>query len=114
MRRHRERIPGMKMQHDPSPMLPNALAQETVDRVRLALMRSVEVTGTEAAPDLRGALHALAREARTKDVTPEQLLVTLKGIWQSLPDIENARDYNERNLILQRVVTVCIKEYFAD
>lgn len=104
----------MMMQHDTGPMPPNALAQETVDAVRRALTCYVRVPTAEPAPELRAALHALAREARIKAVTPEQLLITLKGVWQSLPDVESARNYNEQTLILQRVVTICIKEYFAD
>jgi hypothetical protein len=38
----------------------------------------------------------------------------LKGIWQSLPSVEKARDHTEQTRILQRVVTICIKEYFAE
>jgi hypothetical protein len=69
---------------------------------------------SEPAPELRRSLHALAREAKVGAVPPEQLLVALKGLWQSLPEVENARDASEQTLILQRVVTICIKEYFAD
>lgn len=104
----------MMMHHDTGPMLPNELAQETVDSVRRALRHYVQRHASEPAPELHHALHALAAEAREKAVPPEQLLITLKGIWQSLPDVEKARDINEQTLILQRVVTTCIKEYFAD
>jgi hypothetical protein len=115
---HRERPPAMMMQHDMGPMPPNALAQETVDAVRRALERYVRSTASEPAsepaPELRIALHQLAREAKEKAVPPEQLLVALKGIWQSIPDVESARDHTEQTRVLQRVVTICIKEYFSD
>ena len=104
----------MIMQHDTGPMPPNALAQETVDSVRRALQHYVQRPASEPAPELRSALHALATEARQKSVAPEQLLVTLKRIWQALPEVEHAHDPSEQTLILQRVVTMCIKEYFAD
>lgn len=104
----------MMMQHDTGPMSPNALAQEAVDSVRSALEQYVETLAAEPAPELRSALHALAQDARAKAVPPEHLLVALKGIWQSLPAVENARDYGEETRVLQRVVTICIKEYFAD
>jgi len=104
----------MMMQHDTGPMPPNALAQETVDAVRRALQRYVQLPSPEPVPELRDALHLLAREAKDKSVAPEQLLITLKGIWQSLPEVERARDHNEQMHVLQRVVTICIKEYFAD
>lgn len=106
----------MMMQYDTGPMPPNALAHETVDAVRRALLRYVQLPAqpSEPATELRTALHVLAREAKAKSLPPEQLLITLKGIWQSLPDVEHARDYSEQTHVLQRVVTICIKEYFAD
>ena len=104
----------MMMQHDTGPMSPNALAQEAVDSVRTALERYVRTLAAEPAPELRTALHALAQDARAKAVPPEHLLVALKGIWHSLPTVEKARDYAEQTRVLQRVVTICINEYFAD
>src|SRR5689334_23341605 len=112
---HRERSPiTMMMEHQTGPMSPNAIAQEAVDSVRSALERHVESLAMEPAPDLRAALHALALDARSKAVPPEHLLVTLKSIWQSLPSVEKARDHAEQTQVLQRVVTICIKEYFAE
>ena len=95
-------------------MPPNVLAHETVDAVRRALQRSVaEAPTAEPTPPLRAALHALAHEARVKGIPPEQLLITLKGVWQGLPEVENAR-HPEKTRSLQRIVTICIQEYFAD
>ena len=104
----------MKMQHDTGPMPPNALAQKTVDSVRRALEHYIHAPESEPAPELRGALHDLAHEARQKGIAPEQLLVVLKGIWRSLPDFENEHDHSEQTRVLQRVVSMCIREYFAD
>jgi hypothetical protein len=101
------------MEHDSGPMPHNELAQETVNAVRCALERYARQPGDDA-PTLRVALHDLAREARLIAMPPEQLLVVLKHIWQSLPQVASAPDQNERTRILQRVVTMCIKEYFAD
>lgn len=104
----------MKMQHDTGPMQPNELDQQTVESVRRALERYVQGPAAEPAPEVRAALHELARDARQKAMPPEQVLLVLKRIWQSLPDVEHARDRDEETRILQRVVTMCIKEYFAD
>lgn len=106
--------PVTMKQHDQGQTLPNALAQETVDSVRRALERHVRCADAEPATELRMALHDLAREARQKAVSPEQVLVTLKHIWRSLPEIESARNQMEQTRVLQCVVSVCIKEYFAD
>ena len=105
----------MMMQYDTGPMPPNVLAHETVDAVRRALQRYVvAASAIDAASALRTALHTLAHEARAKHIPPEQVLVTLKSIWQGLPEVENARDHNEKTRILQRIVTICIQEYFAE
>lgn len=103
----------MMIRPDTGPLRPNVLAQETVDAVRRALLHHTRTVG-EPAIELRTALHALAREAREKAVPPEQLLITLKNVWQSLPEVENARDFGEQTRTLQRLVTISIKEYFAD
>src|SRR5204863_10146570 len=99
----------MMMQHDTGPMPPNALAQETVDSVRRALEHYVQRPASDPDPELRTALQVLAKEAREKAVSPEQLLITLKADWQALPEVVKARDRTEQTLILQRVVTTCIK-----
>ena len=104
----------MKMQHDTGPMPPNELAQQTVDSVRRALERYPQHPAAEPAPEVRAALHELARDARQKAIPPEQVLLILKRIWQALPDVEHARDRDEQTRVLQRVVTMCIKEYFGD
>lgn len=101
------------MEHDTGPMPPNELAHGTVDAVRCALERYVRQPAA-IAPELRIALHELAREARLVAMPPEQLLVVLKQMWQTLPDIAHAQDQAEQTRIMQSVVTMCIKEYFGD
>ena len=100
--------------HDSGQILPNEIAQETVDAVRRALARDVSAPHPEPAPELRTALRKLASEARLKGVSPEHILITLKKIWRTLPEVAQARDHEEQTRILQRIVTICIKEYFAD
>lgn len=101
------------MEHTPGPMPPNELAQETVDGVRHALERYARCPA-ESSADLRAALHEIAREARLLGIAPEQLLVVLKRVWHTLPEVVRAHDQNEQTRTLQGVVTMCIREYFAD
>jgi hypothetical protein len=68
----------------------------------------------ESRAELRAALRALAAEARAKSVLPESLLVALKDIWYGLPNLSAARAHTEQLHLLQRLVTMCIKEYYAD
>ena len=101
----------MMMAHDSS-WGPAALAEETIAAVRSSLVRYVDAPSH--GDELRSALHAMAAEARAKSVAPEQLLVALKDIWYSLPVVRGMHDPAEQIRLLQRVVTMCIKEYYAD
>ena len=101
----------MMMAHDSTPG-PISLDGNTIDAVRAAL---TEYVATPTSGDrLRAALHAMADEAHRRSVLPEQLLVALKDIWYSLPAVQALHGQADQIRLLQRVVTMCIKEYYAD
>jgi hypothetical protein len=100
----------MMMAHDSSPD-PVALGAATVNAVRDALVHYIHAP-SQPTP-LQGALERMASEAHDKTMLPEQLLVVLKDIWYSLPGVQAINDPNEQVRLLQRVVTMCIKEYYA-
>ena len=88
-----------------------ALADTTVEAVRHALAGYVSAPSrTEA---LRAALAAMSAEARDKAILPERLLITLKDVWYELPSVQSATDGAEQVRLLQRIVTMCIKEYYS-
>jgi hypothetical protein len=99
------------MVHDSTPGL-GALDPETVAAVRSALALYI-ATPSDGEP-LRQALDVMAAEAHEKSILPEQLLVVLKDLWYALPSVGAMRDAAEQTRLLQRVVTICIKEYYAD
>ena len=45
---------------------------------------------------------------------PEQLLVTLKDLWFSLPELTANTGSDVENVLLQELISRCIKEYYAD
>ena len=100
----------MMMAQDSSPTPPSGLAEETTDAVRAALLLYLRAPSSPS--ELRGALNRMAEEARTKAILPEQLLITLKHIWSSLPEVRSVGDVEEQTRMLQRVVTMCIREYY--
>jgi hypothetical protein len=100
----------MMMAHDSSPG-PNALTEETIESVRVALVRYVNAPAR--GDELGDALRHMAAEARDRSMLPEQLLIVLKDIWHSLPSVRNMSDSADQIRLLQRVVTMCIKEYYA-
>src|SRR4051812_11136880 len=61
---------------------------------------------------LQPALREIAIEARRKGIHAEQLLVVLKDAWFTLPPVRDAKG-DDQNSLLQRVVTMCIREYYS-
>lgn len=101
----------MMMAHDSSPG-PVALDAQTIRALHEALVNYVDAPARSDA--LRSALNRMAVEAHDKSMLPEQVLVVLKDIWHSLPGVQAITDPAEQVRLLQRVVTMCIKEYYAD
>ena len=101
----------MMMAYESSPPPAAGLAEETVARTRVALSNYLEDSEAGSA-ELRDALDAMAAEARSKSMLPEQLLVVLKDVWYALPAVRAIDDSGAQIRLLQRVVTMCIKEYY--
>lgn len=87
------------------------LDPETVSALRAALARSV-AQGNHA-DDLRQLLCHSAEEARVKGIQAERLLIVLKDIWYSLPEVVNASSSVVENTLLQELISRCIQEYYA-
>jgi hypothetical protein len=62
--------------------------------------------------NLRRALGALCIDARRRDVRPEQLILILKQVWSNLPELQH-RNANRQQDVLDRIVTICIEEYYG-
>ena len=100
----------MMMAHDSSKPPSSRLDDELLNAVRLAL--SGHENGGEHASALQASLLLVATEARARDILPEHLLVRLKEMWSTLPEVRAMRDTNEQARLLERVVTMCIREYY--
>jgi hypothetical protein len=103
----------MMMAHDSSSPPPAALDAATLDAVRTAIVVYLDAPGSHGVR-LRDALTHMASEARDKAILPEQLLVTLKDIWYGLPTIRRIAEPRDQVQMLQRIVTMCIQEYYGD
>ena len=108
---HPSPIRTMMVAHDSSSQPPSRLSDESVRALRDALRQYLS-NGLTAAP-LQAALLELAREAREKDIMPEHLLIVLKDVWADLVEVRAMTDHAEQARLLQRVVTMCIKEYYS-
>ena len=101
----------MMMAYDSSQTPPSRLDQDTIDTVRAALLQYL--SDSASSPVLQSALVRMASEAREKSILPEQLLITLKDVWNSLPEVRAIPETSEQVRLRQRVVTMCIKEYYS-
>ena len=101
----------MMMAFDSSQPPPSRLDEATVAAVRDALRLYLADSSDRSA--LQQALVRISAEARDKNLHAEHLLVHLKDIWGTLPEVRAMTDTGEQVRLLQRVVTMCIKEYYS-
>jgi hypothetical protein len=100
----------MMMAYDSSQTPPSRLDDATLEALRVALRQYL--IDAPSSHQLQDALLRVASEARDKNILPEQLLIALKDVWHALPEVRNISDTPEQVRFLQRVVTMCIKEYY--
>jgi predicted ATPase len=100
----------MMMAHDKTPGHPE-LSAASVDALEKALRAYlVDDSGVSA---LQPALRHIAVEAREKKIHAEHLLIALKDVWFGLPEMKGIADAERQSKVLQRVVTLCIREYYT-
>lgn len=91
----------------PSPRLEAA----TQDALRAVMQRAVRKG--DHGMELQEVLARAATEAREKEIHAEQLLVIMKDLWHSLPDLRGAADPERQNELLQELISRCITQYYA-
>ena len=88
-----------------------ALSAETMFSLRAAFASHAR---SEANNDeLRHALGLLAREAQSTRLRAEELIIVLKALWRSLPEVQQTTNRTEQNLLHERLVSMCIQEYYG-
>jgi len=89
----------------------DALDPATVAELRAALSRSVQA-GNHG-EELKGVLQRAAADARGKGLQAEQLLLALKDIWYSLPQLATHPASEVQTRLLQQLIARCIQEYYS-
>ncbi|HEX7978266.1 MAG TPA: hypothetical protein VF461_06665 [Gemmatimonadaceae bacterium] len=101
----------MMMAHDSGHTPPSRLDDASIDALRAALRAYLQ--DSEDPGKLQPSLLQIAGEARARAMLPEQLLVVLKEVWSGLPEVRSMTNSRQQINLLQRVVTMCIKEYYS-
>ena len=79
------------------------LEVDTVDALRMAMQRALR--RGDPGQELQDVLSRAANEARDKDIHAEQLLVILKNLWYSLPDLRSMQDTDRQTELLQKLIS---------
>jgi hypothetical protein len=87
------------------------LEADTVDALRSVMQRAMQNGGHDQ--ELQSVLARAAAEARDKKIHAEQLLVIMKELWFSLPDLKSADDSERQTKLLQELISRCITQYYA-
>lgn len=101
----------MMMVQDSTPDRPK-LSPASIAMLESALQKYL--TDQTQIESLKPALRSVAAEARDKKLHAEHLLLALKDVWFALPQIRTAPDGEAQQRLLQRVVTLCIREYYSN
>ena len=83
----------------------------TMSDLRAALSRSLE-TGAHGS-DIAGLLREVARQARERGLHAEQLLIALKEVWYSMPQLSVRSGTEVSSELLQQLIARCIQEYYS-
>ena len=84
----------------------------TLTALRNALR--THLAGRPTGGELHRALNALCAEAHGRGLRAEELLVRLKQVFYQLPEVQELPHGSDRNDLLNRVVSVCIEEYYRE
>jgi transcriptional regulator of aromatic amino acid metabolism len=91
----------------PSPRL----EAETLDALRAVMQRAMH--RGDHPRELQDVLTRAATEAREKQIRAEQLLIMLKELWHSLPDLRSVEDSDRQIELLQELISRCIAQYYG-
>jgi hypothetical protein len=101
----------MLMTH-PAPTSVNSPEQPIIDAMTRAIALALQPGRTDDEGRLRDALRQLCRDARRRDLRPEELIVLIKRRWRAHGEL-SVLTRDEARSTLDHVITACIEEYYA-
>jgi hypothetical protein len=99
-----------------STQLPPPSPERVVPADVTELVRGVFRTWVAGAAEdiqLRRALRLFCDVAQQRQLRPEEVLVALKGMFRSVPEVRDTRNRDISDNFIGRAVTMCIEEYYA-
>ena len=96
-----------------SPRPVSSLSESTMKELRTALTEQLKRPDGPT-PELATLLRKVAQEAHDQDIRPEELIITFKQLWNSLAESLRPQNADQYELVRQRLVTLCIRAYYAE
>lgn len=87
------------------------LSDATITWLRSVLSRHIDHPD-DSDPELALVLRQVVTEAKNRHIRAEQLIVSLKHVWDTLPQARQAIDREEQGRAKQRLITLCIRTYY--
>jgi hypothetical protein len=96
-----------------SPYQPHVhqLSPATMAALRDAVLRHLE-RGSEGDEDLARAVSVAVAEARSESMRAEELILSFKQLYDSLPEPKSAVARAEQMHLRERLVSACIRAYY--
>lgn len=90
-----------------------AVSPQTSDWDSISRHLGEALTNDRTQEELRPLIRRWCEEARKRKLAPEQFLVVIKSQFAMIPRTRRTeREGFHRSAVLERVVTMCIEEYF--
>ena len=103
---------GTSTQTDPVFTSADRIAIPTVAIEQLRTCIRTPKAGKAGREQIRAAIAPICEEAKRSAAMPEQLLVSLKELCNSLPEYGRMRGASERGAFLDTVVSLAIEEFY--
>ena len=90
-----------------------SFSDNTIARLRAAVVVQLR-NPDDASSELISQLEQLSKEARDEDIPPEQVIVAFKQIWSDVTESVRPQRPDQYERLRQRMVTECIRAYYAE
>jgi hypothetical protein len=87
------------------------LSESTIGALRHAIQIYVDQDSPDGA--FRTAVRMMCEDVHRESLPAEQLIIAFKGVWQALPEVQRIPRGGEREHLLERIVTMCVEEYYS-
>lgn len=87
-------------------------ASESRRALRAALTGRLSESEAPAEELLRRALHAVCRDAHQESLRAEQVVLIVKHLWFTIPEVRQLPRQGEGHRLLRHAITLCIDEFY--